>query len=238
MIEKTILKFLKGEIDFNLFYNEYSNNEKIIQCLENIVLFLLEKNIYVTYDAVFRENYSAEEAEYYIQRNKKDHTEVVVPNRHFPTVKSLMDHFINSQCSFAKKKAEIYDLVFSIVKAFDPNILYLHKYSEDSEFFIEAVPSYIDGGEEVCGYIEKHIIEKLPLNITKAKRKKLCKEQIKQYFFVEGNKYPRWVQSAEWPLSKTGKPTKFLRQVSEGEVCFYYFLDMDTNEEIEVMQAY
>lgn len=57
-------------------------------------------------------------------------------------------------------------------------------------------------------------------------------------FYVEGQKYPRWIQESEWPLSKTGKPTKFLRQKSKGEISFYYFLDVDTGEEIEIMQAY
>ncbi len=47
-----------------------------------------------------------------------------------------------------------------------------------------------------------------------------------------------FIQESEWPLSKTGKPTKFLRQRSKGEVSLYYFLDVDTGEEIEIVQAY
>lgn len=238
MLKKIILQFVKGEIDFNLFYDEYCKDEKIIQCLENAVTFLCEKNISVTYDAVYRENYSLKEAEYYIQKNRMDHTYIVVPNKNYPTVKSLIDHFINSNCSFFMKKSEIYDLIFSITVAFEPNIIYYHKYSNDFKFFIRAVPSYITGGEAACNYIEKEIITKIPFNVSETKRIKLCKEQIKQKFFIEGQKYPRWIQESEWPLSKTGKPTKFLRQESNGEVSYYYFLDVDTNEEIEVMQAY
>ena len=84
------------------------------------------------------------------------------------------------------------------------------------------------------------MLEELPKEWSKPKRIKEFKRRLKEMFFVEGQKYPRWAQESEWPLSPTGKPTKFLGQKSfcGGEVVKYRFLDMDTGKEIEVVQAY
>ncbi len=237
MLEEIILQFVRGEIDFSLFYDEYCKDNKIIQCLENTVSFLCKKNIPVTYDAVFRENFSSEEAEYYIQKNRMDHTDIVVPNKNYSTVKSLIDHFINSNCSFLMKKSEIYDLIFSIVVALEPDTIYYHKYSNDFKFFICVVPDYVAGSKDSCDYIEKEIIAKIPYNLSETKRKKLCKEQVKQNFHIEGNKYPRWAQSAEWPIAN-GKPARYLGYKRTGDLVVYTFENDVTGDLITVEQYY
>lgn len=107
-------------------------------------------------------------------------------------------------------------------------------------FLLDACPEYLDSAEvENSGILDK-LMEEIPDTMSKTNRIKLFKAKLKEIFYVEGQKYPRWIQESEWPLTKTGKSTKFLRQQSacKGEVCFYYFLDMDTREEIEVMQSY
>lgn len=107
-----------------------------------------------------------------------------------------------------------------------------------SKFLMDACPEYLDSIEISSAGILDKLMEELPEDMPKTKRIKQFKEKLKAMFYVEGQKYPRWLQGSEWPLSKTGKPTKFLRQKAKGEVSYYYFLDMDTNEEIEVMQAF
>ena len=107
-------------------------------------------------------------------------------------------------------------------------------------FLLDACPEYLDSAEvENSGILDK-LMEEIPDTMSKTNRIKLFKAKLKEIFYVEGQKYPRWIQESEWPLTKTGKSTKFLRQKSacKGEVCYYYFLDMDIREEIEVMQSY
>lgn len=237
MIEETILQFVRGDIDFGAFFEEYRKNKKIIQCLENMVACLGDKGVFVTYDAVFRANFPAEKAEYYIQRNGNDHTDVVVPNKNFPTVKSLMDHFINSNCSSFMKRSEIYNLIFSIVVAAKPDTGYYHKYSDDFEFFIRAVPDYVAGGEEACNYIEKEVVPNIPSDISEAQRIRLCREMVKQSFHVAGSKYPRWAQSAEWPIVN-GKPARYLGYKRKGDLAECMFEDTITGEPITVKQYY
>ena len=237
MVEEIIRQFVRGDIDFDVFYNYYCTDNKIIQYLENIVISLNAKNIQITYDAVFNATFTPEEAKYYIEKNRSDHTDIVVPNKHYPDVKSLMDHFLSSSCSFIMKKSEIYNLIYSIVVAAEPKTVYYHKYSDDFSFFNSAVPDYVSGGEEACNYIEKEIISKLPSDISKSKRIKLCKEQIKKSFSIEGNKFPRWAQSAEWPIVN-GKPAKYLGYHRKGDLVVYIFEDVDTKNMIEVKQIY
>lgn len=108
------------------------------------------------------------------------------------------------------------------------------------KFLLDTCPEYLDSEAIENSGIFGELMKQLPESMPKTKRIKEFRKRIKDMFYVEGQKYPRWIQGSEWPLSKTGKPTKFLRQKSmhNGEVCYYYFLDMDTKEEIEVMQAY
>lgn len=231
-MEKIILQFVRGEIDFGAFYREYCRDEAIIRCLEDTVTELGKRGIPVTYDAVFRADMDAEGD---VQRNGESHAEIVVPSKHFPTVRSRIDFFMNSDCSLVMKRAEIYDLVFSIVAALEPETAYYRKYSEDFRFFLRAVPEYAAGGEAACDYIEREIVAKIPRGLSEAKRVRLCREMIRQNFHIEGNKYPRWVQSAEWPMSG-GMPARYLGFEREGDLVRYHFEDVLTGERIAVEQ--
>lgn len=235
MAEEIIMQFVRGELDFSSFYDAYRKDEKVIRYLEDTVVYLAKNHIPVTYDAVFRADRSLDDAEYYIQKNREDRTEIVVPNRHFPTVKSLIDFFINSDCGFVMKRAEIYDLIFSIVVAFEPTTTYYHKYSDDFKFFLRAVPDYVAGGEAACDYIEKEIIATLPPDVSETKRIKLCKEKIKLSFHITGNKYPRWAQSAEWPIVN-GEPARYLGYKRTGDLVCYLFEDVVTGKEMAIEQ--
>ena len=111
---------------------------------------------------------------------------------------------------------------------------------ETSVFLIDALPEYLNSIAIMSSDLFDGLLEEFPATMPKTKRIKLFKEKLKEMFYVEGQKYPRWLQESEWPLSKTGKPTKFLYQKSihSGEGAAYYFLDMDTNEQIEIIQAF
>ena len=59
-------------------------------------------------------------------------------------------------------------------------------------------------------------------------------------FHIEGRRFPFWIQEAEWPVSATGKPMKFISQKSvyQVEVKQYIFEDVDTHEQVIVEQFY
>lgn len=110
--------------------------------------------------------------------------------------------------------------------------------SNKYNFILDACPEYLDSVEIENAGILDNLMEEFPEAMPKTKRIKAFKSKLKELFYVEGQKYPRWIQESEWPLSPSGKPTKFLRQKSKGELTYYYFLDVDTNKEIEVVQSY
>ena len=109
-----------------------------------------------------------------------------------------------------------------------------------TDFLLAYCPESVKSVEvDESGILEK-LYENLPQDLPKTKRGKLFKEEVKKLFYIEGNNFPHWIQSSEWPLSKTGKPTKYLRseKVYKGEGRNYYFQDVDTGEEIKVFQCF
>ncbi len=115
--------------------------------------------------------------------------------------------------------------------------------SEKHSFMLDACPEYIGGVEvEEAGIIEA-ILDSVPETMTGSKRIKEVKSRIKEAFHVSGIIYPRWVQEAEWPVSPSGKPMRFIKQKrkkgKEYENMLYtlfYFEDVDTGEERIVEQ--
>ena len=111
-----------------------------------------------------------------------------------------------------------------------------HLYNKAS-FIMDVCPEYIEGQEiDEAGIIEA-IIEQVPESLPKSKRKKQIIELIKKEFHIEGTKYPRWVQGGEWPVSKNGKPLRFVEQKrKKGKdyenmlYTIYIFEDVDTLE--------
>ena len=80
-----------------------------------------------------------------------------------------------------------------------------------------------------------------PLRLTKSFDYSIVavqiKELIKKEFHIVGTKYPRWVQGGEWPVSKSGKPMRFVEQKRKKgkeyqDVLYtiYVFEDLDTLE--------
>jgi len=98
-------------------------------------------------------------------------------------------------------------------------------------FMLDACPEYI-GGIAADKFIDKIYNENQ--NVSK----KQFKEQIKKLFNIEKCKYPRWIQSPEWPISKSGKPMKFLKQITDKntQITKFIFEDIDTKQETIIEQ--
>ena len=56
--------------------------------------------------------------------------------------------------------------------------------------------------------------------------------------YIEKCKYPRWIQSPEWPISKSGKPMKFVKQITDKntQITKFIFEDIDTKQETTIEQ--
>ena len=154
---------------------------------------------------------------------------------HFPNFKCLYDWCISCGGGFFSK-ASLYDEVYNIIVFVDSNVKKYLKYDEDYELALDSIPEYLDG-EEACAFIDSEIFSKLPLNLSKIEKKKFIKNKCKELFHIEGNKYPRWIQSAEWPI-RNGTPCKYIKQRKIGEKIQYIFQDINSDEEILIEQYY
>ncbi|MBQ8834276.1 MAG: hypothetical protein IJ001_05060 [Oscillospiraceae bacterium] len=102
-------------------------------------------------------------------------------------------------------------------------------------FMLDACPQYI-GGPEVDHFLDE-LLEEIPAGLSKTRRIRLYKEKIKALFPLAGKKYPHWVQDAEWPISPSGKPMRFVEQKRKkgkeyAQTLYTHFIfeDVDTGE--------
>ena len=104
-------------------------------------------------------------------------------------------------------------------------------------FFLEACPEYIGSDAPEMEKLLERLYKELPENLSKTRRVKLFKQNLKSLFHVEGQKYPRWLQEPEWPLSPTGKPMRFTGQKKiNSDMNVYWFEDVDTKEKKKIIQ--
>ena len=106
----------------------------------------------------------------------------------------------------------IHDAISKLLKKAFPheNINVSDEIEKRFVFGLNAIPEYL-GGVEVADIIDD-IIDSIPQNFSESARIRLCKEKLRDRFHIESNKYPRWIQEAEWPMGEDGIPMKFISQ--------------------------
>lgn len=76
---------------------------------------------------------------------------------------------------------------------------------------------------------------------TRSERIRAFRGACRERFHIEGRRYPRWTQCAQWPIASDGEPMHFLRQKAECDGCCefvnYYFFDHVGNAEVIVNQT-
>ncbi len=135
-----------------------------------------------------------------------------------------------------------YDISELLKKAFpNENINVSNEIEKRFDFALNTVPEYL-GGNEVADIIDD-ILDSIPQNLSKTVRIKLCKEKLRRQFHIESNKYPRWIQEAEWPVGKNNVPMRFISQRrkkgKEYETMLYtefLFEDVTTGEQRTIEQ--
>lgn len=132
--------------------------------------------------------------------------------------------------------AQLYKDIYSMECVFHQDVPFTSRYPEWSLLSIEAIPDYAEG-DEATEFIEKEIFEKIPEDLSEAKKVKWCKEQVKHLFHIEGNKYPHWVQSGEWPMINN-KPGMYVGRKRDHDKVDFIFEDPETKEQRIVTQYY
>ena len=109
---------------------------------------------------------------------------------------------------------------------------------EKFDFILANTPVYI-GGNGVDVILEE-LYDATAGCKSKAERIRTYRNACKERFGIDGRRYPRWTQCAQWPLTDNGEPMLFLRQKTESEngceTVNYYFLDNDNSTEIVIIQ--
>lgn len=213
-----VIDFIEGRVNVTDFFSTLKNDPRVFDWLQSLV----SEGENWSYDFVW---------------NGSSYDEIIGPY----DVRRVFSYFCKRGGETrAGNQLNIHDWIYRLVKkSFPDESIKIDTTIENKfNFLLEACPEYLLSVDVESSGILEELMEEFPETMSKGKRIKAFKEKLKSMFFIEGQKYPRWIQDSEWPLSKTGKPTKFLRQKSKGEISYYYFLDVDTNEEIQIIQAY
>lgn len=89
-----------------------------------------------------------------------------------------MNHSLSISDVFCKKYS-VYDIVY---KCFgENNIKYFEKYKKNYEIALDAISEYL-ASDEASEYIEREIIDKLPIHLSESKRKNMLKIDVKHCF--------------------------------------------------------
>ena len=152
---------------------------------------------------------------------------------HYETFQKLLNHSLSISDVFCKKYS-VYDIVY---KCFgENNIKYFEKYKKNYEIALDAIPEYL-ASDEASEYIEREIIDKLPIHLSESKRKKYVKDRCKTLFCLEKNHYPHWVQESEWPI-KNGKPLRYIGSKRSGDLVQFIFDEIETKKQVIIEQYY
>ncbi len=81
------------------------------------------------------------------------------------------------------------------------------------------------------------IINEMPKHITSvSEMKKHVKSKLKELYFCENGKTPKWEQDSEWLYDEDGMPMIFVSSKRSGEKVTYTFKNRKTNQLHEVVQ--
>lgn len=122
-------------------------------------------------------------------------------------------------------RAEAYKLIYKLFGSDFPGIEYNPYYRQLSLISIDSVPDYI-GGKEVDPIITE-VIDLRPADLTEKKQYEWIRTRLKETFYIQKGKYPRWIQYADWPVHN-GKPMRFIKQWHTGDLYCYMFEDEET----------
>ena len=215
-----VLDFISGKIREETFREAWKSNEKIGEWLENLVDLKSELNPewtnipYNEYRMAIHKHYQGSLSRFL---SASEDFKLQHPNR--PKWLDIGWYF---------------EPIAAIVVVAFPEMKPTDYYANEKDFYLSCMGNYI-GGLEVES-AANNLLANYPAEMGKRKRKAEAKKAIKEYFHIEGTKYPRWVQEPEWPMG-TNSPMAFCSQKREGERVSFTFQDVDT-QEIKVVEQF
>ena len=137
----------------------------------------------------------------------------------------------------------IWGSVSAFAKFSYPEWNFTTKYEDEFNLYL-LLSNDIYEGPDVNKEVEKVIKMLLENYSTKTQRLKVGKIMMKELFHLSDNQRPYWIQGAEWPGDKEGKPLKFISQKrkkdkkSGFEYKEFAFQDVHTGEIKTIIQYY
>ena len=87
-------------------------------------------------------------------------------------------------------------------------------------------------------WVEENILNKLPDGLSKTKKSKIVKEEIKKVFPCRTRK-PSWVQGTEdWPTDSDGNNLTFIKLVEDGDQVTQIFENEKPKEQKKIIEYY
>lgn len=239
-IKDTVRAFVNGDIDIITFKGEYDKSDAIIDWLQSIIATIIEKDIPVKRRTIVMKN---------VAQNKpfqpKSMVEEFIPKY---TIKDTLLSAEWRKCPPSVKKilnfcnvrtisgaSYFFGIVSDIYFQIDTETARTEHYSNEYEFMLSVLPTYLAGGEAE-EFAVRWIFPLYPETMKKGERKKAIRTALKEAFTVAGKSYPRWIQSSGWAIGTDNIPMIFTGQKGYKEYTEYYFKDKTTGEITAVRQ--
>lgn len=210
------------------------NQEQIYERNSFAVALLYSYNMVLSNPSEYNASYVAQEPGFVRELFERSYTaireipyDVCVVLRGLRTPE-VLGYYLNIQGWLHRLMKEIYP---------DETIVLDETIHQKHTLMLDVCPDCVDSAEVSASGIIDAIIAEFPETLPKTQRKKQIRQRIKEVFYLTETKSPRWVQASEWPISPSGKPMRFVKQVkAKGKLydeCMhtsYIFEDVDTGE--------
>ena len=219
VIMQIVFDFLSGKMPFDEFYKTYNEDPSIAAWLDGLTDFnapcppAVEKKFWARHAYLDMQKNGGKVSDYIAKRV-----------------------FTGDEKGFhlACKQEAWHGSIAAPVLAAYPDTKITRLYARNASFYLDAMGNSI-GGSEVEDYAEQ-ILEKFPPTMKVGERTKAGKKALWKAFHIKGRKFPRWPQSADWPMGKNS-PMEYLGQRQDGELVELRFRDVDTGE-IRIVKDY
>ncbi len=206
-----VFDFLSGKMPFDEFYKAYHEDPSIAAWLDGLTDFSAPCPPAVNRDAFFALVYN------HVKKSGGRISDYIK--------ETVFDG--KRGYEFAVEQRMWYSQIAVPVLVAYPKAKTTMYYKRNSHYYLDAMGDSI-GGREVEDYAER-ILDKFPPTMKAGERHKAAREALKEAFHIKDRKYPRWPQSAEWPMGKNS-PMQYYGQWQDGDLVRIRFRDVDTGE--------